>query len=476
MSLVLKGVQIYAWCLFAVAWAQMGYVDWKEQKIRNRYLLLWLKFASGAYAVILLQSALGGLGYGTGYLIGAYYLELGRYLAFSTLAAYIFWWMRIWPAGDVKLFCLLSLFYPLMRIPGSFHSGLRFLEILINVFVPAAAFLFVTAAGYLWRTRFSHQQKFFQQLGVKRFAVFAVEKALEAVGMMKREMAEWWGEYRANPQTLFLDAGAWLAMMAVMSMISYYLNSVITSNVVKTLVCFALFFAWSRFCQAIGKGRALALIFALFALLLIRNPSLDWRILGSVFGHISVFSLCIFFGIQIAFKIVAGKTGFVFLPLLFMLPGLIPWSTLWGLAISALPDAGTFTGWITLPAGAGAELATLSIWAAMGTFFGLSLVFVRIWDAESYLSVSPNQVLPYMTLGPAMVALIEQDEEFRDEHFSTFYADGLTPDQVEALKPWCEEQGVDTVPLAPTISFANWIFIGYLLTLLINGHVFSAVY
>lgn len=474
MTLTLKAVQLYAWGLFAVAWVQMGYVDWKEQKIRNRYLLLWLKFAAAGYAVILGQSALGWLGHGTGYLLGGYYLELGRYLAFSTLAAYVFWALRIWPAGDVKLFCLLSLFYPLMRIPGSFHSGLRFLEILINVFVPAAAFLFVTAVGYLWRTRFSHQNQFFIQLGVKRFAFFAFDKAVEALGMMKVEIAAWAREYRADPKMLFLDAGAWLAMMAVMSMISYYLNTVITSNVVKTLVCFGLFFAWSRFCLAIGKGRALALIFALFALLLARNPNLDWAVLGAVFGHISLFSLCIFFGIQIAFKIVAGKTGFVFMPLLFMLPGLIPWATIWGMAVSAMPDASAFTGW--LPPGAGAELATLSLWAAMGTFFGLSLVFVRIWDAESYQSVTPHQILPYMTLGPAMVALIEQDEDFRDEHFTTFYADGLTPDQAEALKPWCEEQGVDQVPLAPTISFANWIFIGYLLTLLINGHVFSAVY
>ena len=476
MSFTLNAVQICAWGLFAAAWAQMGYVDWKEQKIRNRYLLRWLKVAAAAYAVVLLQTGLGSLGIGTGYLLGGYYYELGRYLAFSGRAAYAFWALRIWPAGDVKLFVLLSLFYPLMRIPGSLHSGLRFLEVLINIFVPAAAFLFVTAAGYLWRTRFSHQKQFFRELGVRRFGVFAVEKAVEALGQIRADLAASAEYYRRNPRTFLLDAGAWLAMMAAMSLVSYYLNRVITSHVLKTLVCFALFFAWSRFCMAIGKGRALALIIVMFAALLLRHPEVDWAILGAVFGHISVFSLCIFFGIQIAFKLVAGKTGYAFLPLLFMLPGLIPWAALRLMASSLLPDAGALLGWMRVSPGTLTELSSLSVWAALGTFFGLSLVFVRIWDAESYQSVSPEQVQPYMTLGPSLVELIQRDEEFCGEHFQTFYADGLTPDQAEALKPWCREQGIENVPLAPTISFANWIFAGYLLTLTLGGHMLRFLY
>jgi len=476
VSPVLKAVQGYAWLLFFIAWAQMGYVDWKEQKIRNRYLLMWGKFAAGAYGVLLLQSALGWRGLGTGFLIGEYYLALGRYLAFSGLAAYAFWRLRIWPAGDVKLFFLLALVYPLMRIPGSFHSGLRFLEVLINIFVPAAAMLFAVACVYLWRTRFSHLNDFLRQLGLRRFFGFAAEKALAAAALVREDLARWVRESRENPGKLALDVSAWLAMMAVMSMVSYYLNNLIASHVIKTLVCFGLFFVWSRFCQAIGKGRALGLIFAVFVALLIRNPKVDWAVLGAVFGHISVFSLCIFFGIQMAMKIVAGQTGFFFLPLLFMLPGLVPWETVRRWAYSALPDAGSVISGLRLPPGALSELGTLAVWAAMGTFFGLALVFVRIWDSESYLSVSPQQVLPYMTLGPALVELIERDEDFRDEHFQVFYADGLTPDQAEALKPWCEENGIEQIPLAPTISFANWIFVGYFLTLIIDGHVLARVY
>ncbi len=81
-----------------------------------------------------------------------------------------------------------------------------------------------------------------------------------------------------------------------------------------------------------------------------------------------------------------------------------------------------------------------------------------------------------MTLGPTMVETLREDADFFEEHFATLYADGLTHQQVEALKEWCLREEVAVVPLAPTISFANWIFLGYLLTLLLDGHVLSFVY
>jgi hypothetical protein len=74
------------------------------------------------------------------------------------------------------------------------------------------------------------------------------------------------------------------------------------------------------------------------------------------------------------------------------------------------------------------------------------------------------------------VRQIEQDQEFREQHFETLFADGLTLEQAEALTVWCEENGIGSVPLAPTISFANWIFFGYFLTQILDGHVLQLVY
>ena len=87
-----------------------------------------------------------------------------------------------------------------------------------------------------------------------------------------------------------------------------------------------------------------------------------------------------------------------------------------------------------------------------------------------------DQIEPYMTPGPGLVTLIEADEDFRDRHFSSFYADGLTPDQARVLRAWCRDNEIAEVPLAPTISFANWIYLGYFLTALLQGHVLQAAY
>ena len=98
-----------------------------------------------------------------------------------------------------------------------------------------------------------------------------------------------------------------------------------------------------------------------------------------------------------------------------------------------------------------------------------------MWDAESYESVRPDQIKPFMNLGPKLVEAIEDDEDFHAE-FGSFYADGLTPRQAGALRAWCEENGVESVPLAPTISFANWIYLGYFLTVVLQGHVLRRLY
>jgi hypothetical protein len=452
---------------FALAWAQMGWADWREQKIRNRLLGRWLMIILAGYALLVVQTVLGERGVVRTHIVWPYYSAVLGYVAVSAAAAYALWALRIWPAGDVKLYVLLSLYLPLMRLPLDFRSGRRFLEVLINVFIPAAAFLFLTAGEYLWRTRFREQGAVVAGLSWDKWASFFTEKLRETLPAFKAGAEDFFRAYR-DPRVLLRDVLSWLASVCVMSVLSYYLSDLLRSDFLKTIVCFALFFLWSRFCSAIGRGRSLALVFVLLSAALVAHPHVDWGLLANTFGHISIFSLFIFMGVQVAFKIVAGQTGFVFLPLLFMLPALIPWGKLAG----ALHPS----RWLPAAAPAPGSFSGMAVWAGMGLIFGLSLVFVRIWDAESYKSVRAEHVAPYMTLGPSMVETLRADADFFEEHFATLYADGLTHAQVEALKEWCLREEVEVVPLAPTISFANWIFLGYLLTLLLDGHVLSFVY
>ena len=462
---ILWTVRVTAWAALLGGWAWMGLVDWSEQKIRNRFLVLWAALTAFLYAPLLVQTALGLSGRGTGWLLPAWWIDLFVHLAVTFGAAVALWCLRVWPAGDVKLFCLLAALTALTRLPQGFHGGTLFLETLINIFLPAAAFLFVTAAAYLWRTRFAHQAAFLRELGVRRVLPFLKSKLDEAAAEIGRERDNWVNAYKGNPGRLALDASLFFLSMAAMSLVSYFIGEKLGSPVIKTLVTFGMFMMWSKFANAIGKPNALALVIVFFGAAILRTGTPDWAALAIAFGHISVFSFAIFFGIQMAFKIVAGQVAYTLMPFIFLIPMLIPFHVMrtWiasklDVALPALPgDGGLF------------------MWAGMGLFFGLSLVFVRIWDEESYLSLAPDQIKPRMTIGPKLVALLEQDEDFVDE-FGAFYADGLTPDQVDLLRKWCADNGVTAIPLAPTISFANWVYLGYFITIVLDGHVLRWLY
>jgi hypothetical protein len=454
-SLFLAVVSGYAWLVFAAGWARMGWIDWREQRIQHRYLRVWSALVALGYAALLVSGSLAR----------TWWTALAWHVLASAGAAAALWSLRVWPAGDVKLYVLLGVLAPLLRLPGFLRVGTEFFMALINTFVPAAVYLFLMASIYLWRTRFSHQADFLRAVGLRKAPGFLWMKLREGGAAIRAEAAGWLAECRAAPGRFALGIAAWIAQMAVMSLVSYYLESRVQSTLLRTVVCFGLFFGWSRVAASIGVARALLATAAMFAGLILWKGRVDWAGLTFAFGHISVFSLCLFLGIQIAFRAVAGQTAFMALPFLFLIPSLIPFGSLWArLSGSRLPtpDPRWFGG--------------LGTWAAMGTFFGLSIVFVRLWDSESFESVRPDQIRPYMNLGPSLVAAIEEDEDFRDEHFESFYADGLTPEQAEALRVWCVDNEIESVPLAPTISFANWIYLGYFLTAVLQGHVLQPFY
>jgi hypothetical protein len=104
------------------------------------------------------------------------------------------------------------------------------------------------------------------------------------------------------------------------------------------------------------------------------------------------------------------------------------------------------------------------------------MVLVRLWDHE-VLPSHLSQVSTYVVLAPAFIDRLRQDPEFFEEHFSRLYADGLTSGQAEALREWCVREGVETISLTPTISFASWIFLGFFLAFVLKGaHVLQLLY
>jgi preflagellin peptidase FlaK len=98
------------------------FTDVKHSKIRNKHLLIGIGFVF----IVKITEFL--------FLEDFFFKEYFYTIFFTFLVAYIFWLIRIWPAGDAKLMIIFS-----MLIPNSFfsnYSGFFPFDLLINSFVP----------------------------------------------------------------------------------------------------------------------------------------------------------------------------------------------------------------------------------------------------------------------------------------------------------------------------------------------------
>lgn len=120
--------------------------DWREKKIRNRWIGAGLLACAAAVGWLLVNTAAGSFGT-RAWLIGEYWMPwryygaLGLHWLLSVACAVALWRFSVWPAGDAKLFCLFSLQLALIdpQLPG--FPRLLFLVLLINTFVPAGLLL-----------------------------------------------------------------------------------------------------------------------------------------------------------------------------------------------------------------------------------------------------------------------------------------------------------------------------------------------
>lgn len=525
----LELTRLYAWIVFLLAWLQIGRGDWLHQKIRNSYLRYWSRLILPAYAVLLAGTALGRHGFLEQFLQWEYYGDLLFYLLLSAASAGVLWRLNVWPAGDAKLFLFLALFYPLMDLPASFRGGLRFLEVLINAFLLSSAVLLCLSLDYVWRTRMAHQREFLRSMGLRRELHFLLGESRAATADLARLARAWlkrlWLKWRGpeavervkvpglrllgrlleDPAGRAVELLDYALSVIAASLVAYTLRDVVRSVAVKSLLLFFLLFFWEQFKAALGRRTSLALVALGLCAAFVRSSNTEWDRLLASLANISVFALCIRFGMSWALQVLTGRvallflavTGLAALPLadLVLVPlvgwlilppaqfllALVPWDWLGRLGLGWLSAlAGRVSAWAEEPVTAewvpDASLlgfladSTIAAWAGMGTFLGLGLVLVRVWDLESYRSVTAGEIEPYMLLGPEARARVAADEELADE-LGTLYADGLTPEQAELLRDWCRSEGLERLPLAPTISFASPIFVGYLVTVLLDGHI-----
>ncbi|MFI5360691.1 MAG: hypothetical protein ACHQ49_01875 [Elusimicrobiota bacterium] len=116
--------------------------DWRENRVPNRLALLGLAAFAAGVAFHLLVSAIGHRGLiwldlGEYYMPWRFFPRLGAHAFLSLAAGWTLWRLDIWPAGDAKLYIVLSWLLPLANANLSGFPQLLFMVFLINCFVPS---------------------------------------------------------------------------------------------------------------------------------------------------------------------------------------------------------------------------------------------------------------------------------------------------------------------------------------------------
>lgn len=496
--------RVYAAAVFFGLWAAIGREDFLYQKVKNERLTQGFAAAAGGYLVLAASLLLAWpLALVAGFLYS--FLPLAAVnVALCAATALLLWYLKVWPAGDVKLFVLLAALLPLTMPFSAVDYTRVFFAALVNIFLPAQVFVFCMAVHYLVKTRLVHGRRYLVELGWRRELPFLVKTGWTTAGETARKA---WAVVVSAARSPKLSWGLALAAlghvkrfligMAAMALVSTWAKQWVRSPLLLSLGCTLLFVGWGKMSARLGSWWIVVVAAALAALKLGAwgpfSAGFDWGYFFSALGQISVFGLFMYFGMSAMTRSLSGgsSVGIYVLPLVLPLvmmalsQGLmvlsmagaaaVRWLSSWPVMHTLrighipVPPLGGLGAMPHLPAWIMPMLHKSGVLAGFGLFFGLSLVLVRRWDQESRPTWGRDGLVPRLLLAPDFVEKLREDEEFFERHFSTMYPDGLTDSQAKALAAWCRRHEILEVPLAPTLSFASWIFLGFLLCGLFEG-------
>ncbi len=455
MKFVLPTVRLVAAVAYIFLWAAIGWSDFRFKKIKTRSIFYGTLGALAGYALLASTTWFGQHGIGSHYLQAHYYFAAAQNALICALTALALWFLGVWPAGDAKLFILLGVLYPLTTFsdPSDFHR--LFFSALVNAFLPASVYVFIQAGKHALETRLFHRRHFLVQLGWRKefsFLLNGMRAGFSRLWLRRKRVLVTIRKDIRHPRAVAEASAKAVAGLLMMSTVSYYAASLFTSPVLYTALWAGAYYAWAKIPSADLRRMISWCVAIAVVVLLLHHPPQDISRLVRIFENFALFSLFFYLSSGWGIKILSEDANTAYL-LAFV-----------------VPFAGMLLGLMAFLLGfaraAGAQ--TLLMIAAMGGFLGLNLALVRLWDHE----VTPlhfDYVTVNVLLAPEFIRKLRADESFFNEHFSRLYPDGLTSEQVSALKEWCARHGVERIQLTPTISFASWIFVGFFATWLLGG-------
>lgn len=439
-----SAVSYGAWAVVGVSWAVIAREDFLHKKIRHTGLAALNAAAALGWAALVAATWLGAQGRAESFHLWGYYGAAALTAALGWGAALGLWRLGVWPAGDAKLFGTLSLLVPLCDAGGGLGRPTAPLDALINSFLPAALATAGQAAYYAWRSKLRHQASFLWSLGPKRawdFSLGAVAAAKQAIADAKASL----GEPEARGEVVLWLSGALLG-----GAMSGYAAGLGGSTVARSLVFFAFFWLWGKGARLLGPttagiAAAAAAVWAASA-----------RGTGPVAletARMGLFGVVLWGGTRIAGRSLGGAAD------------ALPWGLL-GLAIGPLMGVATsFFGAVGQSAGGIAVLMSL------GLLYGVGTALVRLWETDLRHDVGPDEAIQGVVLAEPFVAAMLADDSVDADEFGRQYPDGLTKGQAAIVARYCRKRKVRRVPVVPTVSFAFWIFLGWVLTTLLRGNV-----
>ena len=374
--------------------------------------------------------------------------------AVSAALALGLWLLRIWPAGDAKLFLILAAALPLAAPARVRPSALLPVALLTNVFVPAAAVFLLRSFVWLWRMRLVHGYSFHRALGRSRVWDYWAQE----IGGCWREAAQkargWLADAAQRPWEAARAAASAAGLWVFAALTLTHLNRTVPGyRVLGPLVGLAVMAAW-RWLRAWLSQETLGGIaaVAVFAAILSGGEPF-WNAFCVSLVQWSFFGLLFEAGTRLLQRVLRAQEGFYTFLALAGFAGSL------GLFPVLFPFA--FTG--------GARM--LLQWSFFGVVLG-ALYTLAGAAMEENVTYCPAEALhPRLVLAGSAWEVIRRDEEFYRENFRWRYPDGLTEAQAAELRRWCRERSIQALAVRETEPLAVWMFAGTALTLLLGKDV-----
>lgn len=123
-----------------------SYQDFKEGKIKNKWIILGLVWGLGIYFLLLIWALIAPylsqiFSKEFIFILPSYILKVFINSALALIVGYLLWYFNFWSAGDAKLFFIFSLLLPLKYYWQSALPYFPSFALLINIFILVLIFL-----------------------------------------------------------------------------------------------------------------------------------------------------------------------------------------------------------------------------------------------------------------------------------------------------------------------------------------------